>query len=118
MKKATALLLGCIFAASFSSIVFADGQSQGKPGAMTIQQRQQERLAKMTKALNLTSDQQAQISNLMNDKDAKLSGGNKSKEEVREINHQYNLQVKAVLTPAQAAKYEKMMKRKKHHENQ
>lgn len=123
MKKLVAMFLSCIFAASVCGIAIADDQAAsttGKGEKMTMEQRQQERLAKLTKELTLTADQQSKISALMTARNEKMKGEKKNKDEMKAAFAEYNKQVKAVLTPDQATKYDKIMQKEKekHQEKQ
>ena len=123
MKRLVAMFLGCIFAASVCAIAIADEQPAGKGDKMTIEQHQQKKLEQLTKALTLTADQQSKIADLMKARSEKMKGVKKNKDEMKSIFADYNTQVKAVLTPDQAAKYDKMLenekgKHEKHQEKQ
>jgi Spy/CpxP family protein refolding chaperone len=100
-------------------MVMAEEQAGAGTGTkMTIEQRQQERLEKLTKALDLTKDQQSKISALMTARSEKMTGGKNTREEMKAINENYVSQVKALLTPEQVTKYETLLKNQKHHESQ
>ena len=123
MKKLVAMSLSFVFAASVCGIAIAYDQAAattGKGGKMTMEQRQQDRLAKMTKELGLTADQQSNISVLMTARNEKMKGAKKNKDDMKAIFTDYNTQVKAVLTPDQVKKYDKMMEKEKakHQEKQ
>jgi Spy/CpxP family protein refolding chaperone len=113
MKRLLAMFLSCIFAASVCAIAIADEQPAGKGEKMTIEQHQQKKLAQLTKALTLTADQQSKIADLMKARSEKMKGVKNNKDERKAIFDDYNTQVKAVLTPEQVTKYDKMMEKEK-----
>ena len=110
MKRAISMLLAFVFAASVCSIAIADEGWGEKDKGMSMEQRNKKHLDKMTKDLNLTPDQQTKVADIMKTTGEKMQAEKKKMEEsMKAMKDDKVKQIKAVLTPDQATKYDAMM---------
>lgn len=110
MKRTISMFLALVFTASVCSIAIADEGWGDKDKGMSMEQMHKKKLDKMTTDLNLTPDQQTKIADIMKVSGEKMQAAKKRKEEeMKAMKDDYNSQVKAVLTPDQATKYDAMM---------
>ena len=114
---------GASLFAQDSTAPSAQGQQGGHYGGPHGPMSPDQELGHMTKALNLTSDQQTQLKPILQDRhdqqmqihqDASLSRDAKMSK-MKSLDDDSNSKVEAVLNPDQKAKYEKMIADRKEH---
>lgn len=116
MKRIITIALAGVFAMIFSGAAMADMGMDMKDGK-TMQEKMAKKrtdwLQKLTKQLTLTMDQQTQIEAILKANDEqKMTVKTKMDTDLKAVKESENAQIKAVLTPEQQTKYEKMMMEK------
>jgi len=101
MKRAVAILCaGILIVTAYGLMSAKDDKDAGK--------WQEKKIEKMSKDLNLTAEQKDKLAAIMKENDEKIKAEwQKCQEAVKVIREGKDQQIKAVLTPEQAQKYEK-----------
>ena len=116
MKTMMPIALAGAIAMLFCGAAFADDMGMGKPEKDKAQmeqkmvEKQADRLAKMTDSLSLTPTQKDQVSTIFKaSAEKKKALRVKMDTDMNDIGTSEEAQIKAILTPEQQAKHEKMM---------